>query len=206
MPPKFIYFDLGNVILHFSHERMCRQMAEVARVSYEAMHAALFDLKIKEQAEAGVLNPTEYYEALCRAVGTRPDRTALERACNDIFQLNAPIVPLIVALETTGHRIGILSNICENHWRWVSDNRFGVLPGAFDTFALSFELGAAKPSAQIFRRAAELAGVAPEEVLFTDDMPGHVAAAMAAGFDAVPFTTPAALAAAMRKRGIRPNY
>ena len=26
----FLYFDLGNVLLHFSHERACRQMAAVA--------------------------------------------------------------------------------------------------------------------------------------------------------------------------------
>ena len=30
--PKFLYFDLGRVLLHFSIERMCRQMADVAGI------------------------------------------------------------------------------------------------------------------------------------------------------------------------------
>jgi hypothetical protein len=30
MPPRFIYFDMGNVLLHFSHERQAEQVAQVA--------------------------------------------------------------------------------------------------------------------------------------------------------------------------------
>ena len=35
MPTKFLYFDLGKVILEFSHERMCAQMAEAAGTTVE---------------------------------------------------------------------------------------------------------------------------------------------------------------------------
>ena len=35
MPPKFIYFDLGNVLLRFDHELACRQMAAVAGTTPE---------------------------------------------------------------------------------------------------------------------------------------------------------------------------
>ena len=206
MPLKFIYFDLGNVVLRFSHERMCAQMAAVAGVSAEAIWNELFKHDLKARLEAGQISSADCYEELCNRLGARPERAALEKAGNDIFDLNPSILPLIVALETTGHRIGILSNICENHWNWVSDGRFGVLPGAFEVFALSYQIGAIKPDPKIYKAAAELAGVSPNEIFFTDDMPGHVAAAREAGYDAVQYTTTVALATEMRKRGIRPNY
>ena len=42
MPPKFIYFDLGNVLLNFSDERACRQMAAVCGATPEAVADAMF--------------------------------------------------------------------------------------------------------------------------------------------------------------------
>ena len=41
--PAFFYFDLGNVLLSFSHDRMCQQMAEVAGVSADLVRHALFE-------------------------------------------------------------------------------------------------------------------------------------------------------------------
>jgi putative hydrolase of the HAD superfamily len=104
------------------------------------------------------------------------------------------------------HRVGVLSNTNELHWDFVTSGRFAMIPDDFEVTALSYEIGAIKPDPRIFAAAAELAGVAPEEVFFTDDMPGHVEAACRAGFDAVEFTTAVKLAEDLRKRGVRINY
>ena len=74
-----------------------------------------------------------------------------------------------------------------------------------DVYALSYELRCAKPDAEIYRKAASLAGVAPEEIFFTDDMPVNVEAAQKAGFDAVLFRGGRALAEELRRRGVRLN-
>ena len=66
--------------------------------------------------------------------------------------------------------------------------------------------GHCKPDERIFSAAARLAGVAPEEIFYTDDLPGHVAAARRAGFDAVQYTSPAALYDELASRGVRINY
>ncbi len=109
-------------------------------------------------------------------------------------------------MEAAGYRLGILSNTCEAHWQWLLAEDYGVLPTAFSVFALSFRIGAMKPDPRIYAKAAELAGVAPREIFFCDDIAGHVAAANEAGFDAVQYTTTPALVAAMRRRGLRFNY
>ena len=73
-------------------------------------------------------------------------------------------------------------------------------------FALSFQIGAMKPDPRVFQAAAELAGVPPHEIFYCDDIPGHVEAARAAGYDAVQYTTTPAYVAELKKRGIRFNY
>ena len=206
MSAKFIYFDLGNVILHFSHERMCRQIGAVAGVSPEKVREVLFDGKIKVNAELGRSTPGECYEQFCRALDVRPDRSAWDAASDDIFELNVSILPLIVQLEAAGYRLGILSNICESHWKWVCDGRFSLLPDVFEIHAVSFRIHALKPDPKIYLAAAELAGVAPNDIFFMDDIEEHVQAARAVGFDAVRYTSTRELGETLRKRGIRSNF
>lgn len=202
----FIYFDLGNVLLRFDHELACRQMAEVAGVSPHLVREVVFQSQLQWQYERGMISTEEFYESFCRATGRRPDRQQLARAASAIFELNVPVVPLVTQLRAAGYRLGILSNTCEAHWHYVTDGRYRILTELFDVAALSFQLRSLKPEPEIFRRAAELAGVPPEEIFFVDDRQENVAAACRAGLDAVPFTTPADLATALRHRAVRFNY
>lgn len=73
-------------------------------------------------------------------------------------------------------------------------------------YALSFEIGAAKPDAAIFCKAAELADCRPDEIFYADDIPGHVAGARAVGFDAVVYESPARIVEELRKRRVEFNY
>lgn len=206
MTPKFLYFDLGNVLLRFSHERMCRQIAEVAGASYETVWQAVFDGGLEAQLESGRIDTAGFYQKLCDAIGRQPTFEAWALAANDIFELNLSILPLVTALRQAGYRLGVLSNTSQMHWEFNADGRYALLPGAFDVVALSYELRAMKPAPEIFQKAAALAGVAPEEIFFTDDVPANVEGARRAGYDAEVYTTTAALAAALRRRGLRFNY
>ncbi|WP_175507717.1 HAD family hydrolase [Nocardioides terrae] len=55
----------------------------------------------------------------------------------------------------------------------------------FDVSCYSAEMGLAKPDQAYFRRAAELIGVPPEEVLFVDDTLANVVAAQDVGMAGV---------------------
>lgn len=201
MPPRFFYFDLGNVILHFDSDRAARQIAEVAGVSAEQIREKVFN-GLAAPFERGKMDPKQFYEIFCEQTGTRPDYDALKQAASDIFTLNVRLVPLISALHRAGHRLGILSNTNSMHWEFVSDGRYGIVPDLFERTALSFQIGALKPEREMYTAAAEMAGVEPEQIFYTDDCPEHVEGAMEVGFDAVPFSTPPALAAELRERGV----
>jgi putative hydrolase of the HAD superfamily len=204
-PPNFLFFDLGKVLLRFDVDVMCRQMGDVAGIDPPRVYQVLLEHPLQSEYERGRITTREFYEAFCRDTGTRPDFDALLRAGSDIFDLNTSMIPVVVQLYRTGHRMGVLSNTCESHWEHCLQ-RFRVLGEMFEVYALSYRIGAAKPEAAIFQAAANLAGVAPEEIFFTDDLAGHVAGARAAGFDAVQYTSTPQLAADLRARGVRFNY
>jgi putative hydrolase of the HAD superfamily len=205
MPPKFLYFDLGNVLVNFSVPRMCRQIGAVAGLEPAAVEAIIWGGALQPQYESGRITTLEFYEQFCQRIGRRLDFDALRRAANDIFTINAPILPVVSQLAEHRYRLGILSNTCEGHWEHCLGH-YRILAEDFSVYALSYRIGACKPEAAIFRAAAELAGCRPEEIFYADDVAGHVAAARAVGFDAVVYTTTAELVAELRARGLTFNY
>ena len=210
MPKRpFLYFDMGNVLLFFSHERMAAQMAAVVGIAPELAWKILFEGNLGTRHEEGRISEDEFLEEFCRSAGVPNipaiDRTALETAANDIFWLHVPLVAITGRLHAAGYRLGILSNTNRSHWRFVS-NRFSYLNTMFDVQAMSFDIHVMKPDPVIYGEAARLAGVEPGDVFFTDDRPENVAGARQAGFDAALFTTPTNLLRELQSRGIPVNF
>jgi HAD superfamily hydrolase (TIGR01549 family) len=113
------------------------------------------------------------------------------------------MISLIARLIRSSCGLGILSNTCGPHWDHLTQvARYGVLKNGFDTIVLSHEVGCRKPEPEIFAAAAQMAGVAPERIFFTDDIEEHVVAARAAGWDAEVFASAIGLAEALTRRGL----
>jgi putative hydrolase of the HAD superfamily len=79
------------------------------------------------------------------------------------------------AARRAGLRTGLLSN------SWGDIYPRHLFPDLFDAVVISAEVGMRKPEERIFRLAAELLGLAPEECVFIDDIADNVTAARAAG-------------------------
>lgn len=205
MPLKFLYFDLGIVLVHFTVERMLRQVAEVAGILPEQVQAVVFDSGLQHEYEMGAITSRDFYERFCQESGTRPPYDALNRAAGDIFTLNYPMIGVAAWLQQAGWPLGILSNTCECHWEYCM-NAYHVLREIFPTRITSYQVGFVKPDVKIFQAAAEKAGHSPEEIFFVDDIAGHVAGAKAAGLDAVQYTTTQKFVEDLRKRGLKFNY
>jgi len=211
MPPKVLYFDLGNVLMSFSHDRMCRQMAAVAGISPEAMRDAIFGKESQAaqiQFETGLISTDEFFDFICRATGTRPDREKLAHACCDIFEPIEPMWELVRRLAAAGYRMAILSNTNPVQWEFIVDGRFELIAGIgqpgcpFSWAILSYEVRSMKPDRAIYDVAIRRAGVAPEEMFFVDDRPENVVGAQAVGIDAVQFTEFDQFEADLHARGI----
>lgn len=203
--PRFLYFDLGMVLVNFTFERMCQQVAAVCGLPWETVYRLYIGSPLQHQYETGQVDTAQCHAAFCELTGTRSECGAWAQALSDIFELNLSMVPVVAQLRAAGYGVGLLSNTCPGHWELIRA-RYRLIRETFHSYALSYQIGATKPDPAIFAAAARLAGVEPQEVFFTDDTPGHVDAARAAGFDAVTYTTTEELVAQLRQRGIQFNY
>ena len=206
---SFLYFDLGNVLLSFCHDRMCRQLAEVAGLEPVAIRQALLEANgafaTQMQFERGDISAAAYYDFFCQQTGTRPDRTTLEQAGSDIFEPMEPSLSLIGTLAEAGHRLGLLSNVGPVHWDFVGNGRFPPIPECFEVLILSYRARSAKPEQDIYRQAIARAGVPAGEIFFADDRQENVDGALEAGIDAVLFTSTAQLVEDLRNRHVLPR-
>jgi FMN phosphatase YigB (HAD superfamily) len=211
MAIRFIYFDLGNVLLSFSHEQMCAQMAAVAGIEPEAVRRALFDVStgagatghsLQWRFERGEFDAAAAFEHFCAACGVRPDRTSLHAAGRDMFAELPESVALVRRLAGAGHRLGVLSNTNPVDFEFVCE-QFPFLRDCFELLIVSYEAREMKPHRAIYDHAVRRAGVAAGEVFFTDDREENIAGAIAAGLDAVLFSSAEQIAKELRRRGLQ---
>jgi len=201
--PKFIYFDLGNVLLFFSHELACENVAKLTGLTADTVRQVVFDSGLAWGYEDGTQSEEEFHQRFCDATARKPQLKEFIYAYSDIFTLNEPMVGLVQRLSDDGARLGILSNTSPGHWHLVTDGRYPFLcTEFFEVFGLSFELGCLKPKPEIYVKAAKLAGVDPHEIFFTDDRQDHVVAAQSAGFDAVQFVDYGQLMGELKSRSV----
>jgi len=200
--PEFVFLDLGNVLFAFDRARAFRQMAAVSGATVGRVAEVVMAGGLQADLEAGRIDWPGFHAEFSRRTGTTSDPAALGRAASDMFTLKPDMIPVLAGLERIHCPFGILSNTCGIHWDHLRAGRWACLTGAVSRIVLSFQVGAAKPDHRIFAAAAAAAGVAPERIFFTDDLPEHVAGARAAGWDAEVFTSAADLIAALHDRGL----
>jgi HAD superfamily hydrolase (TIGR01509 family) len=103
--------------------------------------------------------------------------------------INEGVLDLLYSLQGR-YKLAVLSNAPPRLTRWLED--WNILD-LFDDVVCSGDVGLVKPDPAIFQLTLTRLGVSPEEAIFIDDSPGHVAAARALGMCAIQFTSAGAL-------------
>lgn len=201
--PAFIYLDMGRVIVDFDHARGWEHVAAASGVAAADVERFFTADDRPRRLETGELDLHQLHTDFVQATQASIDADALARAAGDIFTLRAEMLPVISGLERAGIPLGILSNTCDIHWQHLLRCRYGILPGGFGTLIFSHEVGSMKPEAAIYDEAARRAGVPAERIFFCDDIPAHVEAARAAGWDAEVFVGAGTLVRQLAARGLR---
>lgn len=179
-------FDMGNVLVHFSHEKMCENVARACGVSPDKAKHLLMDDGLQWQLERGKITEADFHRAFEERLGKSVELEALKHAAADIFWLNESIVPLLDELKRLGMRLVLLSNTSVTHLEFIQ-REFDVL-SRFDALTTSFEVGALKPERKIYEDALAKASCAPEECFYTDDIEKYVTTARSLGIHAAVFT------------------
>ena len=84
----------------------------------------------------------------------------------ETVQLFPDTLPVISRLHNAGYAVGLCSNLAAPYGEAVKK----LLPG-LDAYALSYEVGAVKPSPTIYTHLIDRLGCNPDEVLFIGDTP-----------------------------------
>jgi FMN phosphatase YigB (HAD superfamily) len=201
---QFVFFDLGNVILNFSHELTCRQIAELAKVDAGVVRQILFDRELQSRYETGMISSAELHEIFSAETDSNTSLGDFLEAGSDIFDLNVDIAPLITGLSSAGTPIGILSNTCEAHWHLIQ-RKYRIVRDCFPINVLSYQEHSMKPDPGIYRSAIEATGLEARQIFFMDDREENVRGARAAGIDAVQFQSANRLISELLFRGIECN-
>ncbi len=88
-------FDMGNVLLHFCHDRMCRQIGALCGRSGPEMRKALMDSRWHSDFDQGIVTPDQFQAWFEETFGVKVQQAELAHAASDIFTLNEPIVPVL---------------------------------------------------------------------------------------------------------------
>lgn len=204
---KFIFFDMGKVLLNFDHDRLVQQTATLADKPEDEMSQLLFHEPhdLQNRFERGELNDQAFHQSFCELAECSVDKEQLMLAVADIFWLNVSIVSLLAQLKSISFPVAILSNTCVAHWEFAK-KEFAVIRDFFEHRILSYEESSMKPDGKIYEAAIALAkeqvGCDPSEIFFTDDRQENVDAAREAGMQAELFVSARTLAKQLAERNV----
>lgn len=190
MAIRFVYFDLGNVLLHFSLHRLCFQLAQLSNKPEAEVCDSLFNDQRYRVYSCGETTTQEYYDEVCSTLSVKPNLDDFLNAMNDIFWTNDLIMPILKKLAKLNFPRGILSNTNDAHWSYV-ESAFPEIWNAFDAHRVaSHKVKTLKPFPEIYQAAfeeakTEIPDLQPGEVLFIDDLEGNIEGAAKFGFQTI---------------------
>jgi len=187
---EVILFDLGNVILPFSHFQIAEKLSRFSQKREfqdpQRIFSYLFDFEkgAVNGYETGRVSSTEFFQSLKGLLHLSISFEEFIPIWNDIFTEDREVSEITRSLKGK-KRLGLISNTNSLHFDYILST-FPVIR-TFDKWILSHEVGFKKPAVQIFQRAIEWASIKPEKILLIDDTKGHVEVAVSLGMQGIHF-------------------
>ena len=190
MPIEVILFDLGNVILPFSHFQIAEKLSRFSQKKEfqdpQRIFSYLFDFEkgTVNGYETGRVSSSKFFQSLKEILHLSISFEEFIPIWNDIFTEDREVSEIIRSLKGK-KKLGLISNTNSLHFDHILST-FPIIR-TFDKWILSHEVGFKKPAVQIFQRAIEWASVEPEKILLIDDTKGHVEVAVSLGMQGIHF-------------------
>ena len=198
--PAAVVFDLGGVLIDWDPRHLYRRLipdeAEMERFLRDVV-SAQWNL----EHDRG----RSFAEGVALLTRKHPEQADLIAAFHERWpeMLGGAIegtVEILAELRTSGVRLLALTNWSAETWP-IGRARFPFLAW-FEAVIVSGAEQLVKPDPGIFRILVDRHGLDPATTVFIDDLPRNVEAATALGFQAIRFTTPAALRGDLAAEGL----
>lgn len=198
---RAVISDLGRVVLWFDNNVFLRKLAEQAGRPFEEVKAVVHgDLGLIRAFDGGAVTPAGFHERVTAAVGADMTYADFFAIYNDIFTPNPAAIDVLSRVKGAGHKTLLLSNTDPERWDFVRRRFPEVL--FFDGYVLSYECKLLKPDPAIYLAAARMAGAAPAECVFIDDMEENVKGAVETGLAGIRYEPETDLAAGLKELGL----
>jgi len=198
---KTVFFDFGNVVAFFDHQRALDRLARYTDLPSAELALQLYGSPIEDDYEKGRMSTAEYVRAakLNGRLGCTDEEFLA--AYVDIFWRNDPVCELIPRLAGR-YRLVLASNTNEAHFGKFTAQFADVLC-YFDHLATSFRAGARKPHPDFFAYCQRHANTDPAGCVFVDDLPVNVVAGRRHGWAGVLYRPGDDLAEELGRLGIQ---
>ena len=188
---KLFVFDLGNVILPFEHRQIAVKLHETSRIqdrfTPDDLFKFLFDMDrgLVNPYEEGLMSSVDFFAKLREKYKLELEFDEFKDIWNIIFQEDSEVNDAILYLKNKGYPVFLLSNTNELHFSYIME-RYPIVH-SLDEWILSYEVGAKKPKQKIYDSIFEKTDTTRGEVLYIDDVPEYVEAAINYGLQGLVF-------------------
>ena len=202
MKPRHVVFDLGHVLLNFDPELAYLDLIpdEDERKTFLKEVCSRDWITAQDRVQA-------WHPGEAMLIDTHPDKAHLIRAFRQRWHDMVPsqidgTVEVLEQLSDFGVDLTALTNFNGETFDEAVE-RFGFFQH-FRAITVSGKVSMLKPERAIFDHHARAHGLEPAATLFIDDLETNVAAAQAAGWQAIRFSGPDALKADLKSVSLLP--
>ena len=175
---KVVVFDLGGVLLQLRNP--------IRTFGLDMTEATFLERWLKSpgvrEFERGAVDAETFARSMVRELELDMQWQEFLRRFDSWPERIFPEAMALLDAVPAGIGRALLSNINASHWGRT--DIAGALDGHFDRIFLSFRTGLLKPDPQAFAQVATAFGLPAEALLFFDDNPLNVSAAIESGMQA----------------------
>ena len=199
-----LLFDFGGVLIDIDYAATPAAMRRLSRADSSIEFSQASQAELFDKFETGHLSPAEFRAGLRAAYALDAADADLDAAWHAML-LGVPPdrLALVAELRRRGHQTALLSNTNALHIAEINQRlagQYGFEHGIADVLDRVFysqEVGLRKPGEEIFRHALREMNWRPEDVLFIEDSPQHVATARRLGLRVLHLAPPLTLTSAL---------
>lgn len=205
---KNIIFDYGNVIFSIDFKRVQNSFKTLGINNVDEFFGHLQQDPIFDAFDRGQITPAEFRGRVREKIGD-PSLTdeQIDEAWNSILVgIPEGNHQLLLKLKEK-YRTFLLSNINDIHYNFIMnylkhDFGFDGNDHLFEKTYYSHLTGKRKPEPAIFKQVLEENNLKPEETLFIDDSPQHLASAQKLGIHTFLMTAPDTIQKYFERNGL----
>ena len=184
---RLVLFDIGGVVIEWQDSWLYHQVAQKYGID---------ENKLSKECEteiprlhSGEIQESEFWKTIGKKINSEEIMSINRSFFYEIFKkeikLNHEVLSLVKKIKKKGFKVGVLSNL-EKSTNLVL-NELGMFED-FEFQFLSHRIGFAKPNKRIFEYVLKKIPFKKNEIIFIDDKPQNVKAAITLGINAIQYS------------------